>query len=185
MKKHIRTVFLSFAILFLAFPSGTVLAHGAATSLNKIVGNYMVEFEYGEAGNPRAGTFIAYDFDVVDPITLDFFDFKYAFVRFAGKDNKTTYVNGNIAPDSINRNRARIGVGLPEAGQYVVSVRFYDDRDEVITEASFDLTVDSPYESRDFSSVVQQYMWIVTLGVGLALGLGIRKVVGKLPKRDS
>ncbi len=179
MKKTTRITLAALATLLLAMPPGAALAHGQATSFSKIAGDYLVEFEYDQVGNPPAGDFIPYNFDLLDPNTKEFTEFSYAFIRFADADNKTTYVNGTIAADSFNPVNARMGVRLPEAGTYTVTARFYDAQDKEMAEAAFSLTVDPPYESRGLSAGTARYLWILTLVVGLVAGMAASRVLKK------
>jgi hypothetical protein len=169
------------SVLFLTvvvWMSATTLvrAHGAATSMQKVVGKYLVEFEYNQLGNPPAGDFIAYNFDILDEKTLEFEKFKNVFVRFAANDDKETIANATLAPDQFNPKNARMGVSLPEAGVYTVTVRFYDESDEEMASATYELTVDRPYGSSDFLSHLTDYTWMITLVIGLLLGLGVRRL---------
>jgi hypothetical protein len=182
----VRASFL-FLVVFIvwALPAHSVLAHGQATSLQKVVGNYLLEFEYNQTGNPPAGDFIAYNFDILDVHTQEFLTFKSAFVRFASSDDKKTFANGTLTPDQFTPSNARMGVSLPEAGRYAITARFYDNDDAEIAEATFDLTVDPPYSDRGFVSSAGSYAWVIALIIGLIIGLAAARFLHFSGKNDN
>lgn len=152
-------------------PTQQALAHGNATTAQKTVGNYELELEYAEQGNPLAGSFVVYNFAILHAQTDEFAKFKSVFVRFAANGDKKTITNSTLAPDQFNPKNARMGVSLPEAGLYTVTVRFYDQDDEEMASATYELTVDPPYNERSLLAGLEEYAWIMALIVGFVLGL--------------
>jgi hypothetical protein len=175
-----RILSLSVVILFAwGFLMQSASAHGDATSLQYKDGNYLLELEHGQEGNPRAGAFVPYTVSLLDEKALEPRKFKSVFVRFAGDNEKYTIVNAMLAPDQFNPTSARMGVNLPEPGLYAVTVRFYDESDEEMASATYELVADPPYDTRGFLSRVGEYLWLIALMGGLVLGL----VAGRFLRR--
>jgi hypothetical protein len=74
-----------------------------------------------------------------------------------------------------------MGVNLPEAGLYTVTVRFYDESDEEMASATYELTVDPPYSERGFFASLKNYLWLLAFLAGLVAGV----LIGLLWKRGS
>ena len=180
-----RTYFLLLLLVCGLVPSDRVFAHGLATSQKKVVVPYLIEFEYNQLGNPAAGDFISYNFDILNDKTLEFHTFKSVFVRFARNGDKDTIANGTLAPDQFSPKNARMGVNLPEAGAYTVTVRFYDEKDDEMASTVFDLQVDPPYNNRSFISGAGGYLWAISLIAGALLGLAGARLLHTFQKKDT
>jgi hypothetical protein len=181
-------IFFMFALAF-ALP---VSAHGLATSKNAVVGNYFIAFEYDTLGNVSAGDFVSYDFDLLDANTKEFLDYSRLFFRLTQKGHNTPFLTGNIAPvDIFGKKASRINLTIPDPGEYTAKLDFYDTKNQKITEASFDYTVDpaTQYGTTDATKKTdtfdpKKYLWVVTLIGGVIIGMIINKAMKRKPKHE-
>lgn len=191
--KYLKYISGSIVVFALALASGSpVSAHGLATSKNAVVGNYFIAFEYDTLGNVSAGDFVSYDFDLLDANTKEFLDYSRLFFRLTQKGHNTPFLTGNIAPvDIFGKKASRINLTIPDPGEYTAKLDFYDAKNQKITEASFDYTVDPPtqYGTTDTAKKTdtfdpKKYLWVITLVGGIILGMVINKAMKRKPKDD-
>lgn len=183
MKKR---YYLFILLLTLAI-APAVSAHGLATSKNQTVDNYLVEFEYDTTGNPAAGDFQVYNFDILDANTKEFKDFDTVFYRIEKKKSDTTFAstiaNGKLAvTDAFGKKSARAGLTISESGEYGIELTFYDKSDEKIVNTTFDFIVDPPYKDTNGSFGAKK-IWVWALIIGLLVGSAMTKGLEVIKKR--
>lgn len=179
---------LLLVVIFFSNAVNTASAHGLGTSMNQVVGNYFIAFEYDALGNVQAGEFISYDMDLLDANTKEFLDYNRLFLRLTQKGHNTPFLTGNIAPvDILGKKAARINMTIPDAGEYTAKFDFYDAKNEKITEASFEFAVDPPYqkEGKKSNKGVWPFVSVGTFVIGFLGGIAIRKSKKKEEKENA
>jgi len=166
----INLIIIAFISVGLSLPKDAQ-AHGAGESVEKAVGEYLVDVGYNteifEAGSP-----VFFDFGLLVNETGENTSFTDIWVRIVQK-NKTVFASGIRKPTFGGTTMVYT---FPEAGEYELMLRFQEEGNKIV-EASFPLTVKSvPGASPNF------FPWVL-LGVlagavaGFLLGFVIKNKV--------
>jgi hypothetical protein len=121
------------AVLALVLIPVSVLAHNTGLSIEKTVGEYLVDVGY--SGQPQAGEAVSFDFDLKKQSTDA--DFGDVWVRI------TDPAGGTVLATGVNHaayGGARLLYTFDRPGTYQMDVR-YESGDTVFAEASFPLVV--------------------------------------------
>ena len=165
-----RLVLILFIGIVLLVPK-YVLAHATGESLEKTVGEYVVDIGYNptiiEVGSP-----IVLDFNLLLSETGENVLFTDIWARIV-KQNKTVFASGIHKPTFGGTTMVYT---FPEAGEYELMLRFQEEGNKIV-EASFPLTVESMPGAGP-----NPFPWVL-LGVlagavaGFLLGFGIKNKV--------
>lgn len=168
---------LIFILIFLfAFPISRIGAHGLETTVNKLVGEYLIQLEYDTLGNISAGEATSFGFELLDPETEKTVKLNRIFVRITKKNGPIGYVGNQYALDVDGVIASRAKISLPSEGEYDFSLQFFRD-DEKLAEHTFTLPVDPPYRGKDETGSTIPYLWAITLVGGLIGGIAYGKTL--------
>lgn len=154
---------LSLIALIFFLLGANASAHRTGQSLEKVVGNYLVDVGYNALGTIRAGEAIHFDFTLFDALQKTPVAFTDVWTKIS-KDNVVVFAAGLQKKDILP---AGMIYSFSESGNYELGLRFQNN-DATLTETSFTITV----ESKD-SPMTAESTWFLAALAGFALGLGI------------
>lgn len=167
MTKHssiiltVLTISLFLGALF--SPAIPVRAHGVGESLEKVVGEYLVDVGY-DVLELRAGEPVRFDFTLWASDESEEVPFSDVWLRVS-RGNTLVLAGGLHKP---RFGKTGITYIFPEEGEYTLFVRFQNG-DESLVETSFPLTVEEGNESASNASPVSKDL-IIGAGIGLVVG---------------
>lgn len=150
--------------IFFVFPF-VALGHGEGQSIEKVVGEYLVELEYEELAL-TAEEPVRLDFKILNNATKEDVEFTDIWVRVT-QDKKTLFASAIAKPDF-----GKVGMTytFSDAGEYELNLRF-QNKDKSIAEASFPLAIGvnemSKKESKNMDTIVG---WVGGGIIGLIAG---------------
>lgn len=168
MTKHshiilaVLTISLFLGVLF--YPAIPVRAHEAGKSLEKVVGEYLVDIGYDVLDELRAKESIRFDFSLWTSDRNEEIPFTDIWLRIS-QNNKAVFAGGIQNP---RFGLAGITYAFPDKGEYTLFIRFQNG-DESLVEASFPLTVEKGNESASNASPVSKEL-LIGVGIGLVVG---------------
>ncbi|MCP6719991.1 MAG: hypothetical protein KJI72_01515 [Patescibacteria group bacterium] len=144
-------------------PTIPVRAHGVGESLEKVVGEYLVDIGY-DAFELRAKESVRFDFSLWTSDQSEEIPFTDIWLRIS-QNNKAVLAGGIQNP---RFGKAGVTYAFPEKGEYTLFVRFQNG-DESLVETSFPLAVEEGNESASNTSPVSKEL-LIGVGVGLVIG---------------
>lgn len=155
---RIATVLTAFALFML--PAAAAEAHALQQSLEKQVGEYLVDIGY-DALALEPGKDIIFNFGIIlnaDKANWEFARFTDAHIAFTKKGDTPAPKIVTVDPPLL----AYMVQNFPSRGQYELSVQFYDG-EKLVVETSFPLQVGQPV----LTALWYTYAGILTLVVSL------------------
>lgn len=126
-------VALSFAVLSLAE------GHGLGQSLEKEVGDYIIDVGYDAIDKIEVGEATRFDFNLWNQSKTDIADFDHVWVRIAPKDEGLSFAGFLYRPEFL---LTGMSYTFEKSGEYELTVRFVDKEDKTLAEATFPLTIE-------------------------------------------
>lgn len=133
----------------LIFFVGTVHGHGLGQSLEKEIGDYVIDVGYDASDKVYAGEAIRFDFNLWKKNRTDVADFDHIWLRIAPKEEGILFAGFLYRPEFL---LTGMSYAFAEAGQYELTVRFLDKDDKNLAEASF--PIDAVSEEAPFASLM-------------------------------
>lgn len=146
--------------LFLLLPVFFVFAHGTGESLEKVVGDYVVDVGY-DSFNPKAFESIRFDFQLLANGNKESVPFTDTWVRIM--DGNNLLFAGWLAKPTFGL--TGMSYAFPKGGIYEITVRFQND-DTTVAETSFPFSVIEKEQKSRFSKEV-----FLGLLIGLIVGV--------------
>ena len=146
--------------LFVMSPKHTVHAHGTGQSLEKVVGEYLIDVGYDVLGALKPDESVRLDFNVFLNETGEVISFTDIWVRIA-EGNKTVFAGGI--------HKARFGsTGMtftfPEDGEYELNIRFQNESDSIV-ETTFELSVEGSDDNKRTEASGSFSFGIIVIGI--------------------
>ncbi len=162
---------LSF-LLSMVFPLGSMQAHGTGESVEKVVGEYLIDIGYS-LPELKAGAPVYFDFNILFNKTQENVAFTDIWVQIA-KSSETFFASGI--------SKARFGgttmaYTFPTGGEYELKVRFQNEG-ETVEETSFPFQVAAGNAQLSKTSLFSPALFLGVFG-GLLIGFFLSIFVKK------
>lgn len=163
---------LAFVLVFFVFV-GSTNAHEGGASFEKKVGNYKIDVGY-DPEEFVSGESQRFDFDLYDSKTEKDVDFTDVWVNIS--EEKKTVFAGGIYKSELG------GAGMtfvfPKEGDYVMSVRFEKDGNNIV-ESTFPVKVLNGEIEEASSGLIKYKDWFVGIALGLIVGYLVSMFISK------
>ena len=126
---------LTFSSLFL---NHIVLAHGLGQSLEKEVNGYIIDVGYDAIDVIETGAPIRFDFNLLTKDRASTGGFTHVWVKISPNDTGLSFAGFLHRPEFL---LTGMSYTFQNAGQYELTVRFLDNEDKNLAEATFPLEV--------------------------------------------
>ena len=169
--KFVSSIFLTIFIVAAPF----VLAHGVGSSIEKTVGDYLVDVGYSP-DEVKEGEAVQFDFSLWNNALDQEEPFTDIWVRIS-QSNKTVFAGGIVKPGF---GPTGITYVFPERGEYEIMLRFQNNESSLV-ETSFPITAEVGGETTGGNTFFSTNLF-VTLLVGIVLGWLIALIITRKAK---
>ena len=131
--------FIIFVFTVLVISSDVLVeAHGLGQSLEKNVGDYILDVGYDAIDQIETNLAIRFDFNLWTKGKADMADFDHVWVRISPNDKGILFAGFLYRPEFL---LTGMSYTFQKSGQYDLTVRFLNKEDKTIAEATFPLMV--------------------------------------------
>jgi len=163
-----------------AFYPSILHAHGTGASIEKVVGNYLIDLGY-DPEILESDNSIIFDFDLAINETGERADFTSIWIRIV-REKQTLFASGIHRPSFGNTTMLYT---FPQSGEYELITRFQSEGD-TIAETSFPLKVESGSRASGSGLVSRFLVWIIlSMAVGAISGFILAIAVRRAPGKPS